>query len=357
TPKRQYLIIDAPGHIEFLKNMVTGASHAEAALLVIDANEGVQENSRRHGYMISMLGIKQIVILVNKMDLVNYDQKRFEDIKKEYTAFLKEIKVKPVTFIPVSGREGDNIASNSPKMPWYTGDTVLSILDSFEKEKQPIDRPFRMPVQDVYKFTKGGDDRRIVAGTVESGRLRVGDEVVFYPSGKKSTVKSIEAFNAPKQEEVTAGYATGFTLTEQIYVSRGEIATRADEPHPEVTTRIRANVFWLGKKPLEMKKEYILKLGTARVIARVERIEKVINAAALDVKNQNFVNRHEVAEVVLKLKKAIAFELPHQSPSLSRFVLVDDYEISGGGIIVEALEDRQHWVRDIVFMRNYKWEK
>ncbi|RMG21188.1 MAG: GTP-binding protein, partial [Methanobacteriota archaeon] len=184
TKKRHYLIIDAPGHIEFLKNMVTGASHAEAALLVIDANEGVQENSRRHGYMISMLGIKQIVVLVNKMDLVKYDQKRFEDIKKEYTAFLKEIKVDPKTFIPVSGREGDNIASNSPKMPWYTGDTVLSILDSFEKEKQPIDRPFRMPVQDVYKFTKGGDDRRIVAGTVESGRLRVGDEVVFYPSGK-----------------------------------------------------------------------------------------------------------------------------------------------------------------------------
>lgn len=357
TKKRNYLIIDAPGHIEFLKNMVTGASHAEAALLVIDANEGVQENSRRHGYLISMLGIKQIVVLVNKMDLVDYDENRFKNIKKEYTDFLKEINVMPMGFIPVSGREGDNIASLSEKMPWYTGDTVLSILDSFEKEKQPIDQPFRMPVQDVYKFTRGGDDRRIVAGTVESGRLRVGDEVVFYPSGKKSVVKSIEAFNAPKQEEVTAGYATGFTLTEQIYVSRGEIATRADEPHPEVTTRIRANVFWLGKNPLEMKKEYILKLGTARVVARVERIEKVINAAELDVKNQNFVNRHEVAEVILKLKKAIAFELPHQSPSLSRFVLVDDYEISGGGIVVEALEDRQHWVRDIVFMRNYKWEK
>ena len=179
TQKRHYIIIDAPGHIEFLKNMVTGASRAEAALLVIDADEGVQENSRRHGYMMSMLGITQLTVIVNKMDLADYKQDVFDNIVKEYSAFLKEINAEAVAFIPVSGREGDCIAAHSDKMPWYTGNTVLDMLDGFEKEKPPTEKAFRMPVQDVYKFTRSADSRRIVAGTVETGELNVGDEVIF----------------------------------------------------------------------------------------------------------------------------------------------------------------------------------
>jgi bifunctional enzyme CysN/CysC len=184
TAKRNYIIIDAPGHIEFLKNMVTGASRAEAALLVIDAKEGVQENSRRHGYMMSMLGIKQIAVLVNKMDLVDFDKTVFEQIVKEYTAFLTQLKVEPAAFIPVGGRDGHNIAERSPAMPWYKGHTVLEMLDEFRTEAQPTEAAFRMPVQDVYKFTKQGDDRRIISGTIDTGTVSVGDEVVFYPSGK-----------------------------------------------------------------------------------------------------------------------------------------------------------------------------
>jgi bifunctional enzyme CysN/CysC len=259
TERRHYIIIDAPGHIEFLKNMITGASRAEAALLVIDAKEGVRENSRRHGYMLAMLGIKQVAVLVNKMDLVDYSQKVFDDIVSEYKVFLKKIDIEAQLFIPVSGREGDNIVALSPKTPWYTNQTVLQILDHFEKEPPPLKKPFRMPVQDVYKFTQQNDDRRIIAGTIDSGVINVGDEVIFYPSGKRSTVKTIEAFNKPPQKQASAGEATGFTITEQIYVSRGEVAAISHEMPPKVTTRFKVSLFWLGNEALVPKKEYFLK--------------------------------------------------------------------------------------------------
>jgi len=358
TAKRHYIILDAPGHIEFLKNMVTGASRAEAALLVIDAAEGVRENSRRHGYMISMLGIKQIAVLVNKMDLVKYDKKVFEAIVKEYTAFLKDIDVKPVCFIPVSAMQGDNIADPSQKMQWYNKDTVLNILDKLQKEPSQINKPFRMPVQDVYKFTKFSDNRRIIAGTIETGSVKCGDEIIFYPSGKKSRIKTIESFNTPSKAEAVCGLATGITLEEQIYITRGEIAAKQNETKPHVTSRLRVNLFWLGKDPMIMKKDYTFKLGTVRVAARIEKILRVIDASDLkttDVKTQ--INRHDVAECIFKLNKAIAFDLAGESASTSRFVIVDNYEIRGGGIIAESLEDKQSWLRDTVMLRNYKWEK
>ena len=357
TAKRDYIIIDAPGHIEFLKNMVTGASRAEAALLVIDAKEGVQENSRRHGYMMSMLGIRQIAVLVNKMDLVGYDRAVFEQIVTEYTAFLSQVNIKPAAFIPVAGREGENIASQSAAMPWYTGHTVLGMLDAFAKEPAPVSSPFRMPVQDVYKFTKQGDDRRIIAGTIDTGTVSVGDEVVFYPSGKKSRVKSIEGFNRPPQSRAEAGMAAGFTLQEQIYVARGEMATLATQPRPKVTTRLKVNLFWLGKNALVTKKEYFLKLGTIRVPMRLEEVHRVIDASDLSTKDsKQRIDRNDVAECTIKLSKAIAFDLADEIAATSRFVVIDDYEIRGGGIIREALPDRQTWVRDKVLLRNYKWE-
>jgi len=163
TQKRDYIIVDAPGHIEFLKNMITGASNAETALLVIDAKEGVRENSRRHGYMLSMLGIKQVVVLINKMDLVNYDESVFEKVKVEYSKFLGEIDIYPKTYIPVCGITGDNIATQSSRIKWYNEETVLEILDKFENEPDKNNKPLRFPVQDVYKFTNLGDERRIIA--------------------------------------------------------------------------------------------------------------------------------------------------------------------------------------------------
>ena len=358
TDKRDYIIIDAPGHIEFLKNMITGAARAESALLVIDAQEGVRENSRRHGYMLAMLGISQVVVLINKMDLVDYDQKIFNEIVEEYTEFLKDIKIEPACFIPVSGMKGDNVASLSPKMDWYNNDTVLQVLDQFKKEPEPIDKPLRMPVQDVYKFTKFDDDRRIIAGNVETGSLKVGDKIVFYPSGKKSRVSSLEGFNEKKKDRITPGYATGFTMDEQVYVKRGEMVVKADEEKPEVTTRIKVSIFWLGRKPLEKKKDYILKLGTTRTNFRLEEITRVINSSDLSAdEEKERIERHEVAECILKLSKAIAFDLAEKLAVTSRFVIIDEYEIRGGGIVREALKDQQSWIRDKVFLRNYNWIK
>ncbi|NLY18094.1 MAG: GTP-binding protein [Clostridiaceae bacterium] len=355
TEQRNYLIIDAPGHIEFLKNMITGAARAEAALLVIDAYEGVKENSRRHGYMLSMLGIRQVCVLVNKMDLTGYSEKSFKRIVRQYRRFLRKINMEPVCFIPISAFEGENIANHSEKMPWYERMNVLEVLDSLKKEELAEDKPFRMPVQDVYKFTKNCDMRRIVAGTIETGKISVGDEVIFYPSGKRTRVKSLEAFNREPIKTLGAGWACGFTVTEQIYVKRGEIACLSKEMPPKVTGRMLVNLFWLGRNPLVMDKTYYLKLGTAKVGMQLEEVRSVMDASSLDNKKKDFVERHEVAECVLSLDRHIAFDLVGEIAATSRFVIVDDYEISGGGIVMRDLEDHTSWVRDKVLMRNYKW--
>lgn len=357
TPKRNYLIIDAPGHIEFLKNMITGASWAEVALLVIDALEGVQENSRRHGYMLSFLGIKQICVLVNKMDLVKFDQNKFEKIKKEYTHFLAQLDIQPLGFIPVSGMQGDNVAIRSEKMSWYDSPTVLQQLDDFTPEQPPENKPFRMPVQDVYKFTSDGDNRRIVAGRIESGTIKTGDQVIFYPSGKTSTVKSIESFNHAKTlDSQSAGWSTGFTLTEQIFIKRGEIAACRDALKPHTTSRFKARLFWLSRNPFIKGKKYLFKLGTSKVEMGLESIERVLDASTLAVKEGEEVVRHEISECVLKLDQVAAFDLAEDLPETGRFVIVDDYEISGGGVIVEALPDEHSWIYDRAMERNARWE-
>ena len=338
TPKRRYLILDAPGHVEFLKNMVTGAARAEAALLVLDAGEGIQENTRRHAYLLSMLGVRQIAVVVNKMDLVGCRQEAFDAFARDLGDFLETIDMKPAAIIPVIGREGDNLATRSAEMSWYTGPTVLEALDAFRSQGEAVDGPFRMPVQAVFKFTNDGDDRRIVAGTIDSGRVRVGDEVVFHPSGKRTRVKSLEAFNRVAPSVAGAGESAGFTLAQQIYVTRGELATLAHEPQPVTATRIRASIFWLGVRPLEVGRNYTLKLGTARVSVHLEHIDRVLDASSLEaVTGRTAVLRNEVADCVLKLRQPIAFDRASELAATSRFVIVDNYSISGGGVVREAL--------------------
>ncbi len=357
TARRNYIILDAPGHIEFLKNMITGASRAEAALLVIDAHEGIRENSRRHGFMLAMLGIRQIAVLVNKMDLVGYSRDVFEGIVSEYGEFLDRIGVTPAWFIPISGFHGDNLVAPGSNLAWFEGPTVLDALEGFENRPPLTAAPFRMPVQGVYKFTENNDDRRIVAGTLESGRITVGDEIVFYPSGKKTRVKSIEAFNRPSPGEAAAEEAAGLTLTEQIYIGRSELAAMTGQPKPHVSTRMKVSLFWLGKSPLVQRKEYVLKLGTGRTPFRVEQIHRVIDASELSAsEGRSQVDRYEVAECTLVLGKPVAFDTADQCPPTGRFVIVDDFEITGGGIVRQALPDKQSWVREKVLDRNYKWE-
>jgi bifunctional enzyme CysN/CysC len=298
------------------------------------------------------------VVLVNKMDLVGYDQAVFERIRDEYSAYLSGIGVQPIYYIPVSGRDGAGVAAHNGEMSWYDGPTLLQALDSFEKARTLSDQPVRMPVQDVYKFSDMGDNRRIVAGTLSSGTLQPGDAVVFYPSAKRTILKTLEGFNTDQQMQVSAGQAVGFSMAEQIYVRRGQIACKVDEMPPAVSTRMRVSLFWLGRQPLSTDKTLILKLGTAREKAQIESIHRVIDASDYSAQNGNenlVIEHHDVAEVTLRLAHPIAFDTSDKLPDTSRFVLVDEYEIRGGGIVLEALPDEVSELRDEVNLRNQKW--
>lgn len=358
TEKRNYIINDAPGHIEFLKNMVTGAARAESALLVIDAKEGVRENSKRHGYIVSMLGLKQLCVLVNKMDLVDYSEETFNAIKTEYTEFLNQLGVEPTAFIPVSAREGTNIAAGSEKeMPWYSGMTVLDQVDSFSKLKGDDDKIFRMPVQDIYKFTASDDDRRIVSGTITTGTISPGEEVVFHPSGKESTVTSIEGFNCPERDTIGAGYATGFQMSTQIYIKPGELMVKKSDPQPNVGRRFRCNMFWMGRPPMVAKKKYKLKIGSSNVPAQLATVNQVLDASELEsVENKGQVDRHDVAECILETARPIAFDLRNDIEATGRFVIVDEHEIAGCGIILEALGEENSVLDETVQNREDTWE-
>jgi bifunctional enzyme CysN/CysC len=330
TRRRQYVIIDAPGHKEFLKNMITGAAHAEAALLVIDAAEGVQEQSRRHGYLLHLLGIRQIAVLVNKMDLANYAQERFREIESAFGAFLKTVGVTPVCFIPIAAKHGDNIAGRSATMPWYQGPTVLETLDQFEPAQPPTGQPLRFPIQDVYRF----DHRRVLAGRIESGTLHVGDRLVFSPTNKVSTVKTIERWNAPAATQAQAGESIGVTLTEQVFVERGAVGALETNP-PYELSRFKARLFWLGREPMVVEKSYKLKLATQEVEFQIEAIESVIDSSTLEplTRAELRVGRNEVAELTLRTKRPIAFDTHAEIIPTGRFVIVDGLEVSGGGII------------------------
>jgi bifunctional enzyme CysN/CysC len=332
TKKRQYVIIDAPGHKEFLKNMITGAANAEAALLLIDAHEGVQENSRRHGYLLNLLGIRQIAVLVNKMDLEDYSQAKFNQIESEYRAWLKTIGVEPKLFVPISARLGDNIASRSKSMPWWQGPTVLDTLDDFRVAELPKDQPLRLPIQDVYRF----DDRRILAGRVEAGSIKVGDKLVFSPTNKTSTVKSIERWNAASSNSAFAGESIGITLSEQIFVARGAIAALETAPPFELSS-FKARLFWLGRQPFVKGKTYKLKLATQEVECHIESIEKVIDASTLEpvfrAPDEVFIGRHEVGELTIHTGKPVAFDVHSDIVATGRFVIVDNFDVAGGGII------------------------
>jgi bifunctional enzyme CysN/CysC len=357
SPKRDYVIIDAPGHIEFLKNMVTGAARAEAAVLVIDAKEGVKENSRRHGTMLSLLGIRQVIVLVNKMDLVAYDQRIFDSVASEYRAFLKQVGIEPLVILPAAAFHGKNLAQRCPELAWYPGLPLLGELDKLEQVSEKSLKAFRMPVQDVYKFTEEGDELRITAGRVETGTVRVGDDVVFYPSLKKARVKTIEEFSAPARSEVGPGKSIGFTLDPELYVRPGELMTRAGQAAPRTANRLKVNLFWLGRKPLVIGKKYKLKLATAEVPVWVDEILKVLDASDLSSGKKEMVEQHEVGECILEAFKPLSFDLAAEIAETGRFVLVDEFEIAGGGIVLadqgtgNTLLDRQ------LAHREQNWDK
>ena len=354
TKKRRYVIIDAPGHKEFLKNMVTGAANAESALLLIDAHEGIQEQSRRHGYILKLLGLTQVAVVINKMDLVNYDPNIYNKIKSEYTKFLGSMGIEAREFIPVSAKLGVNIAKTSDKVPWYKGPSILQMLDQFTEKKIPTHLPFRFPVQDVYKF----DERRIISGRVESGKVNVGDQLVFSPSNKVGVIKSIEAWSVDKQpKKAEASESVGFTLGEQIFVERGDVASLKSEL-PIVSTTFDVNVFWMGQRNLEKGRIYTLKLTTQEVPCEVVEFKKVTDASTLEtLKGQEYLAKNDVAEVTLRTSTPVVFDLFGSIPTTGRFVLVDGYDVCGGGIITTYTPNKTDRLRDEVRHRDFHWLK
>ena len=332
TSKRGYVLVDAPGHKEFLKNMVTGAASADAALLIIAANEGVREQSRRHGYLLSLLGIKQILVVVNKMDLVDYSKEAFTAIVEEYTAFLKEIGLEAVTFLPVSARNGDNVARQAQDvMSWYTGQTVLDALDNLNAPPSEADQPLRLPVQDVYRF----DARRILAGRIETGTLRVGDALTFSPGNRTSVVKTIERWHGPERSFAVAGESVGITLEDQLFVERGAVASH-DAVLPVTTSRFRARLFWMGQSDLVVGGRYRLKLASQEAMATVAVIERVIDASTLSFSDTapTRVARNDVAELILETDAPLALDRHDAIALTGRFVLVDNRITAGGGIVL-----------------------
>lgn len=341
TKRRDYTIIDAPGHKQFLKNMVSGASRAEGAVLVVDAKDGIQEQTMKHAYLLHLLGIPTVQVAVNKMDLVGYDEARFAEVKREVTAYLRRLGITLLGCIPVSGKEGENISTRSKKLGWFNGPSLLDAIDDFPQPTPLADRPLRIPVQDVYKF----DENRLVAGRVESGSLAAGDTVKFLPSGERTVVKQIHDWPRDSADSATAGEPVALQLADEFLLRRGEVITHVDE-EPFIGSTLSCTLFWMGKEALSLDKEYQLKLATESLPCRVAEITSVTDSATLEQRpGQSVVQRHEVASVVLKARRPFCFDSFKDIPTTGRFVLVEDGIVSGGGIIergAQELDSRPH---------------
>lgn len=338
SARRDYVLIDAPGHREFLKNMISGAASADAAILVVDAIEGLRETTRRHGYLLHMLGIPHVAVAISKMDLAGYDENRFLAVARDVETYLDDLGIAVTAMVPISGRDGDNIANASTRMPWYRGPGIVQALDGFPEAARPSDLPLRFPIQDVYKF----DQRRILAGRIEAGVLRVGDELLFSPSSKTARVRSIEAWHVDQPAtEAHPGQSIGITLDDQIFVERGEIASHSKAP-PKLTTVFRVTLFWLGQTPLTVGASYKLKLATQEATVTVQSIERIVDTDTLTSAAGEQVERNAVAEVVLRSRNLLALDEYKHVAHCGRCVLIDGYDtVAGGTISMEGYPDQR----------------
>jgi len=327
TLKREYAIIDAPGHVEFVKNMITGASQADAAILILDAEEGVKEQTRRHAYILSMLGLNQIILAINKMDLVGYDIKRFEELKTQAIDFLNKLGIQPKYVIPIVAKDGDNIAKKSKKMDWFKGMTVLQALDKFETSKGLDKKPLRFPVQDVYNF-----DKRIIAGRIASGSMRKGDEIILLPSKETTHIKSIEEY-AKNTTQAFAGKSIGIVTEDKVFADRGNVIVKKGETQPVVTNSINCHIFWMDPAPFKKGERLLFKCATQEIMCDME-VKQVIDSSTLNIirDNAGSIENCQVADVIIKTEKPLVVENFNNVPVLGRFVL-QRQDTCAGGII------------------------
>jgi bifunctional enzyme CysN/CysC len=326
TARRRYVVIDAPGHVEFVKNMVTGASQAEAALLIVDVTEGVQEQTRRHAYILGLLGLKQVVVLVNKMDAIGFEEGRFRAVADELLGFLRTMGIAPSHVIPVSARHGENLAGRSGAMAWYAGPALLEALDALHNAAPPTDRPMRFPVQDVYLV----DGKRIFAGRVESGILRAGDDVTVFPEPRQTRVKSIEVF-LRETREAEAEESIGVTTADKLFIERGHVLCSGRPPR--VAEAFDAKVFWMGKRPLADGERLTIRLATQETVCTVE-VRCRFNSSTLEDLGPGPLQNNEVAQATIRAERPLVVEDFNDIPPLGRFVLVRDHDVTAGGTII-----------------------
>ncbi|MCC8941573.1 Bifunctional enzyme CysN/CysC [Bradyrhizobium ivorense] len=344
TRSRDVVLIDAPGHAEFLRNMITGASQADGAVLIIDALEGVRDQTRRHGYLLHLLGVKQVAVVVNKMDRVDFSAERFKAISDEISAHLIGLGVKPTAVIPISARDGDGVAERTPRIEWYKGPTVVDALDALEPARPLAELPLRLPVQAIYKF----DDRRIVAGRIESGSLKAGDEIVIMPAGKIAKIKTVESWPVtPVSGAQGAGRSVGITLDRELFLERGDIIGHAGQS-PRDTRRIRARIFWLHDKPLTKGEQILIRLGTRESRATVVAIEKAIDPGALSNEENTAIARNHVGEIDISLAQPVAADPYTDNPRTGRLVIEVNGRIAGGGLVLSVDAGRPAVPVDIV---------
>jgi len=331
SKKRRYVIIDAPGHVEFIKNMITGASQAETAAIIIDVEEGVKEQTKRHAFILSMLGMKHVIVLINKMDRVGYNHGRFNEITEEFTRFLKEVRLNAVDFIPMSASKGDNVVKRSDLLPWYTGHTFLEALDSIPLTENEQDHPARFVVQDIYNFSK-----RIIAGRVVSGVLRKNELLTILPSGESTKIQSLEEYlKSPIEAE--KGKCIGITTSDKIFCDRGYIFSDPDDK-PIVTHQFRANLFWMDKVPCKLGQPVIFRCSTQESLCTITAFHTVINSSSLEQigSDTDEIKNREVAQVTIRTEHPVIIEPYTKTPELGRFVLLTE-NVSAGGIITEVL--------------------
>ena len=321
------MLIDAPGHVELLKNMVTGAAQADFGFLVVDAEAGIEENTRRHGLLLSLLGVRELSVIVNKMDLVAYREEVFQQIVSDSREFLSEINLSPQSFIPLSAKFGDNVLQSSDNMSWYDGHTIVEQLDKLSLDEKPNSNEFRMYVQDIYQG-------HIVAGTIGSGVVKKGDRLLNCLTNSSYRLEKIIKYGEDSLAQAQAEDAIGLVFDDLSELSRGTMLSKSNESRPEVSSTFLARVFWLGNTPLQVGKSYEVKIGTNVVKAKASKIERVINSSTLEQElDTEKLDAQHIADCWFELAQPIAFDTIENNFSTSRLVIVDQFNIVGGAII------------------------
>jgi bifunctional enzyme CysN/CysC len=317
SPKRRFILADCPGHEQYTRNMATGASNADLAIVLIDATKGVLTQTRRHSTIARLLGIRSFVLAVNKMDLVGFDQARFEEIARDYAAFAAAIGVDRVAAVPVCALGGDNVASPSPRMTWYEGPTLLRLLEEAEPEGAPAGAPFRMPVQQVLRES----GTRFYTGTVASGSIRAGDKVAIAPAGTPAEVSRIATMEGDL-DEAGAGQSIALTFTGEVDCARGDLIVAADVP-TQIADQFEADLIWMAEEPLLPGRQYLLKVGTRTVPATVQEPKHKLGVDSGERLAAKTLALNEIGAAVIHTALPIAFEPYEESRALGGFILID----------------------------------